>query len=273
MSAFGVLRDRRTCGAQAGAFRPLVNDNFASLDDSRWMALGDSFPSNLAEFRRENIALLPEHGCRMTVSAKNQGDRQYTAASLASKQSHQFGRFEATLKPARSPGVVTAFFLHRNDPWQEIDVELLGRDTTRFLANVYFNPGDPGTQCNFGNRGTPIVIDLSFDAADDYHRYAIEWEPHEVRWFVDDELIHVRGLWEPSPVPHLPMKVYCSVWLPKSTELAGELRSSDLPVSSDMRSIEISEWCAVPHSSLADDRSKLGERHSMLCHGGAEVCE
>jgi beta-glucanase (GH16 family) len=146
------------------------------------------------------------------------------------------------MKPARVSGVVTAFFLHRNDPWQEIDIELLGCDTTKVLLNVYFNPGDDGTKLNFGTRGTPVVLDLPFDAAEAHHRYAVEWEPHEVRWFVDDQLIHVRAAWEPTPVPSLPMCVYCSIWPPRSPELAGVLQASDLPVSSDVSGIELCEW-------------------------------
>src|SRR5262249_49090679 len=119
-------------------------------------------------------------------------------------------------------------------------------DTRLLLVNIYFNPGDSGATCNFGNRGTPVVIDLTFDAAEDYHHYAIEWEPHEVRWFVDEELIHVRASWEPTPIPNLPMAVYCSIWPPRSAELAGTLRSSDLPASTNLRRIELCEWCADP---------------------------
>ena len=141
---------------------------------------------------------------------------------------------------------ITAFFLHRNNPWQEIDVELLGRDTTKILINVYCNPGNDGTNYNYGNRGTPVIIDLSFDATKDYHRYAIEWEPHEIRWFVDDELVHVRSIWEPTQVPNLPMGVYCSVWPPRSIELAGELISNELPIHSYVKNICISTW--VPNS-------------------------
>ncbi len=251
MAAFGVLRESRAYGTQAGTFESLADDHFLSFDESRWTALTDSFPSNLARFWRENIAILRPNGCRMTLSTKSVGDREYAAASLCSRQSYRYGRFEVIMKPARAPGVVTAFFLHRNDPWQEIDVEFLGSDTTKLLVNVYFNPGDPGAQCNFGNRGTPVVIDLTFDAAEDFHRYAVEWEPHEVRWFVDDQLIHVRASWEPTPIPNLPMAVFCSIWPPRSSELAGMLRHSELPAMSDLKRIAMWEWCATDPASPA----------------------
>jgi beta-glucanase (GH16 family) len=245
MSAFGILREPRAHGTQAGTFKMLADDDFSSFDASRWTALADSFPSNLAKFLRENITILRPNGCRLTLNLKFVGDREYAAASLCSKQSYRYGRFEVILRPARVPGVVTAFFLHRNDPWQEIDVEFLGSDTTKLLINVYFNPGDPGTQCNFGNRGTPVVIDLTFDAAEDFHRYAVEWEPHEVRWFVDNHLIHVRASWEPTPIPNLPMAVFCSIWPPRSSELAGTLRNPELPAMSDFERITVWEWCST----------------------------
>lgn len=250
LSAFGVLSEKRTYGNRAGTFRTVIEDDFACFDDSRWTALEDSFPSNLAMFRRENIALLQGHGYRMTLMKQRSGNREYSSASLASNHLYHFGRFEVVMKPAKADGVITAFFLHRNNPWQEIDVELLGQDTTKVLANVYFNPGDAGTNCNYGNRGTPVMIDLTFDAAKDYHRYAIEWEPHELRWYVDDELVHVRSTWEPTPVPNLPMGVYCSTWPPRSTELAGELRDCDLPICSHVKGISISAWDTTPHDTV-----------------------
>jgi len=92
------------------------------------------------------------------------------------------------------------------------------------------------------------MIDLTFDAAEDYHRYAIEWEPHEMRWYIDEELVHVRSTWEPTPVPNLPMGVYCSAWPPRSTELAGEFRDGDLPICSHIKLIGISTWDTTPHS-------------------------
>jgi len=205
LSAYGILSEKRTDANRVGTFKTIIADDFALFDDSRWTALEDSFPSNLAMFRRENISILQGHGCRMALMKQRSGNREYSSASLASNNLYHFGRFEVAMKPAKADGVITAFFLHRNNPWQEIDVELLGHDTTKVLANVYFNPGDAGTNCNYGNRGTPVMIDLTFDAAEDYHRYAIEWEPHELRWYVDDDLIHLRSTWEPTPVPNLPM--------------------------------------------------------------------
>lgn len=246
LQAFGVFREARSHGTQRGIFGQEATEPFTSLDDARWTALVDSFPSNLAVFRRENVSVGNPGGCRLTLDNQGCGGRKFAGASLKSKGTYRYGRFEVILKAAKAPGVMTAFFLHRTDPWQEIDVELLGADTSKLLVNVYFNPGVSGSACNYGNRGTPVIIDLTFDASADYHRYSIEWEPHEVRWFVDHQLIHVRGAWEPTPIPNLPMELFASIWAPRSTELAGELVDSDLPVTSCARCIELCEWHSTP---------------------------
>lgn len=266
MAAFGVLREARTHGTQAGVFSLAATDAFSSLDESRWTVLEDSFPSNLAVFRPENVSIGHQHGCRLTLDKKVVRDRTFSAASIRSKRSYRYGRFAVNMKPARASGVVTAFFLHRIDPWQEIDIELLGADTTKLLTNVYFNPGDPGAACNFGNRGTPVVIELGFDAADDDHEYAIEWEPHEMRWLVDDRLVHVRATWEPTPVPNLPMQLHCSIWPPRSVELAGGLNTAALPVSSEIRRIEIEEWHKAP-AIPSDGTVERGTEH----HGRVRI--
>jgi beta-glucanase (GH16 family) len=120
----------------------------------------------------------------------------------------------------------------------------MGNDTTKILVNVYFNPGENGVKYNYGNRGTPMLIDLGFDASDNFHKYTIDWEPHELRWFVDEKLIHVRSTWEPTPIPQLHMNVHCSIWSSKSVALAGELYDFNLPTYSQVTKIGIHEWAA-----------------------------
>ena len=231
-------------GTKTGSFTLVYEDNFTNINATFWQILESTFPSNLAKFQSENLSLLDNGGIRMTLREQKSGDRDYTSASIASKTKYRYGRFEVELKPAKAEGVLTAFFLHRNDPWQEIDLEFLGKDTSRILINVYYNPGEEGTNYNYGNRGTPVLINLGFDAAEKFHRYAIEWESNEIRWFVDDELMHVRGTWEPTPIPDLPMQFHINTWPSRAEDLAGRLNSLQLPIHSDIRSLELSAWTA-----------------------------
>jgi beta-glucanase (GH16 family) len=146
------------------------------------------------------------------------------------------------MKPIKASGVLTAFFLYRFDPWQEIDMEFLGRDTTRILLNVFYNPGIAGDLYNYGYRGTPVIINLGFDAAEDFHRYAIEWDAEEIRWFVDDNLIHRRSAGSPTPIPHLPMRFHINTWPTCSQELAGAFSPEGLPLEAEFKSVSIYGW-------------------------------
>jgi beta-glucanase (GH16 family) len=104
------------------------------------------------------------------------------------------------VKPSNVRGVITGIFLHRNAPRQEIDMEFLGKDTNKLLVNVYYNPGEEGTKLEYGYRGTPVLIDLGFDASSEFHRYEIEWRSDWIRWLVDERLVYERLMWEPTPI-------------------------------------------------------------------------
>lgn len=219
----------------------IILEFFDSFDEDIWNPLTNTFPTNITYFKKENINIV-QNKCLLNLKKERYKFKDYTAASFSSKHCFLFGRFEINMKVSKAKGIVSAFFLHRNDPWQEIDIEILGNDTSKLLTNVYFNPGINGTGLNYGNRGTPILIDLGFDASEDYHSYAIEWEPYEIRWYVDNKLIHKRILWEPTPIPNQPMKLFCSIWSSESNDLAGILNENNLPQVNEIKSISIEEW-------------------------------
>lgn len=183
-------------------------------------AMRGTFPGNLANFELDAIDYGSD-GATITLSASTMGDRPFRSGALSSARTFLHGRFEIEMRAARGEGVVTGFFLHRSAPRQEIDVEIIGNESSKILLNVYFNPGNEGAELDYGYRGSPCAIDLGFDAAAEVHRYAIEWFPDRIRWFVDDVLVHERGSWDPTPIPHLPMTLHANLWSPRSVELAG----------------------------------------------------
>jgi beta-glucanase (GH16 family) len=217
-------------------------DSFEEFDLNFWAILEDTFPSNQAQFSKENFKLSNNlnSGFQLEITKNNnKGDKEYSSSSIVSQKHHLYGSFEISMKPIKGEGLISAFFLHRNDPWQEIDVEFVGHDTTKILLNVYCNPGVVNTKYNYGVRGTPVLINLGFDASEDFHNYRIEWEYHEIRWYVDDRIIHVRKTWNPTPIPNLPLAIYANTWITNSEDLAGKFDDKILPKSSLIRYIKI----------------------------------
>lgn len=239
---FGKAKDLQGFGIRTGSFIPQITDNFRFINSVHWELLDNTFPYNLVKFNPNNVSKNKDNGISISLKKEKSKDRDYSSASLKSKEQFQFGRFEIELKPVKKNGVITAFFLYRIDPWQEIDIEFLGNDTSKMLTNVYFNPGNDGTMQNFGTSGTPVLINLGFDASNNFHHYAIEWDPNEIRWFVDDDLVHVRKTGYPTPIPNLPMNVHINLWATRNAKLAGKFDFSLEPQTCCIKSVLVSKW-------------------------------
>ena len=157
------------------------SDCLEDFNTKRWLLRDDTFAGNLALFRPSNVEFRAGVGAVLSVRRESLCVRDYSAASISSRDRFLFGRFEAILQATKVPGVVTGFFLHRDSPRQEIDVEIVGNRSDRLLVNVFYNPGGEGARFDYGYRGAPSNIELGFDASEAAHRFAIEWDPCEIR--------------------------------------------------------------------------------------------
>jgi len=226
------------CAARAAG--PAISEASMTAPSTSFPRLIETFPGNLASFGQDGIQYSDE-GAELVIDATRSRVRRYRSGAFASKRSFTHGRFEAEIRAARGAGLITGFFLHRDTPRQEIDIEFAGADPRRMLVNVYFNPGDEGTAMGFGYRGSPCRIDLGFDATEDFHRYAIDWRRDHLVWLVDDRVVHERASWDPTPIPHLSMRVHANLWAPRSAELAGRIDDRTLPAAAAFRNVVVSE--------------------------------
>ena len=119
------------------------------------------------------------------------GPCQYTSARLVSAQKFEvkYGRIEARIRVPDGPaGLWPAFWMLGSDlekvGWPEcgeIDVmEYVSRMPNRIFGTLH-GPGYSGGE---GKGGT---LDLPGPVYQDYHLFAVEWEPGEVRWYLDGQ--------------------------------------------------------------------------------------
>jgi beta-glucanase (GH16 family) len=216
-----------------------VSGSVDFLDANSWLQRSDTFTDNLALFRPSNIIFDSDISTALIIKKEALGVREYSAASLTTHNQYLYGRFQVILKASKVPGVVTGFFLHRDSPRLEIDIEIVGKKSSRLVVNVFYNPGGDGAKFDYGYRGAPSYIELGFDASESYHSYAIEWLPNEIRWFVDDNLVHRRVEWDPTPIPHLPMGLHINFWPSRSRELAGRLFDRKIPAKMFIKSVVV----------------------------------
>lgn len=245
----------------------IATDSFNYFDGMFWLLRNDTFPGNLALFCPSNLSINEGAPAKITVCREDMRVRQYSSACLSSRASFLFGRFEAVLKPPKVEGLITGMFLHRDSPRQEIDIEFLGKELRKMLINVYYNPGCDGARFDYGYRGTPVLVDLGFDTTSEFHTYAIEWESDELRWYVDGVLVHKRSNWEPTPIPHLPMKFHINIWPSMSRELAGRVDIKMIPANVHIQSVRLSttdQECSRDQSNQYDSKDeKLSETEKV----------
>jgi beta-glucanase (GH16 family) len=129
--------------------------------------------------------------------------RDYTSARLSTKGnfSQAYGRFEARIKMPRGQGIWPAFWMLGDDidkvPWPdcgEIDIlENLGREPSIAHGTIH-GPGYSGQH----GIGSPFTLPDGKRFSDDFHIFAVEWEPQEIRFYVDENLYATR---RPSDLP------------------------------------------------------------------------
>lgn len=148
-------------------------------------------PSNVATDGRGNLVITVKEADGSLLCYY--GPCEYTSARLLTKNRFEvaYGRVEARVKVPRGAGLWPAFWMLGTDIDQvgwpqtgEIDImEHVGRLPYQVFGTIH-GPGYSGGQ-SYGN-----YFDLPQPVADNFHTFAVEWEPDRIVWYVDDIQYH-----------------------------------------------------------------------------------
>jgi endo-1,3-1,4-beta-glycanase ExoK len=185
-------------------------DNFDSFDTGRWHK-ADGW-TNGSMF---NLGWRADHvwhsGGVMGLNLDNAtcpsgcSGKPYASGEYRTNDMFTYGRFETRMQAVKNSGTVTALFTYTGpsdgQPWDEIDVEILGKNTTQMQTNYFTN----------GVGGHETIINLGFDASTGYHDYAFEWRQGSISWFVDGRLVHQEN-GSRGPLPTHPQRIMMNLW-------------------------------------------------------------
>ena len=132
------------------------------------------------------------------IKSEKNGKDYYTSGKVNSQHKRQFtyGKVVARAKAPKGKGLWPAVWMMPENEakygqWPkcgEIDImEVLGSDTKTAYCTLHY--GEP-----HGEKQDTKVLD-SNDFSDTFHDYSVEWEPGEMRWYIDDELILTVNDW------------------------------------------------------------------------------
>ena len=188
--------------------------NGTSLDATKWTPqIGNGCDIGLCGWGNNELQYYTDKSTNLSVSdgylvitARKERIRsnEYTSARIRSihKGDFTYGRMEARMKLSTGKGLWPAFWMMPTDDvyggWPqsgEIDImESIGSTPNTVHGTLHY--GDPYP--NNKSTGNKYLLPTG-NFNDDFHIFAIEWEPNQIRWYVDGILYSTKTDQDLSP--------------------------------------------------------------------------
>lgn len=177
------------------------NGDYLNLQDWNYETHEPGWVNNeLQEYTDDIRNIYVDNGNLVIKAIKEETEDgiKYTSGKVTTQNKHdyKYGRFEARLKVPEGQGLWPAFWMMPTEEelygsWPrcgEIDImEVLGHEPNKAYGTIHY--GNPHQE----SQGSYILNGETF--ADDYHVFAVEWEPSEMRFYIDGNLYHTVNDW------------------------------------------------------------------------------
>jgi beta-glucanase (GH16 family) len=205
ISALAVLVAAGLAARAEASWSLVWSDEFngSTLDTGTWSYdIGTGCPdlcgwgnNGLEYYRSQNVAVT---GGNLVITARTEsyGGASFTSGKIHTrgKRTVLYGRVEMRAKIPTGGGMWPAFWMMPEDAvyggWAasgEIDIMESANATTSVGGALHYGGQWPD---NTSTSGSYSLGGASF--ADDFHVYAVEWEPDAIRWYVDGTLFMTR---------------------------------------------------------------------------------
>ncbi|MFX1532691.1 MAG: glycoside hydrolase family 16 protein [Promethearchaeota archaeon] len=227
-------------------------DDFDIYDSSKWfMANGwGNGPPFGCYWLNGQVSF---SGGNMIIECEKQsiGGYDYISGEYRTNSFYHYGLYEVHMRPANGTGLMSgSLFTYTGptdgNPWDEIDIEFLGKNTNKVQFN-YFTDGKGGHEYSH---------DLGFDATQAFHTYAFNWSQNSITWYVDGSPVHTATTNLPSTAGRIMMNLWpgdgsVDGWL-------GPFDDSILPVTASY------DWFRFTPNSLTTESTTTSSSESTF---------
>lgn len=178
--------------------------------------------------------------------------KSYTfyGAELTGLEQFKYGRFEARMKMASIPGSVSSMFLIYDyaykkgvEPWNEIDIEILGKDQTKWQSNLITRYPDE-------DKKNPQITsekihEYGFNATEDFHLYGIVWTPEYISWEIDSVEVRREVLGDAKGQVEFmteEQSLRFNLWAANSAGWVGKFTGIGLPVEQQIDYVRVYKY-------------------------------
>ena len=206
-----------------------------------------------------------ENGCRMSVT--KEGDEFYGSELKSLTEGFdffQYGYFGVYMKPSNEVGTASTFFTYTGEsdngnPHDEIDIEFLGKDTTKVQFNWFVN----------GKGGHEHLYNLGFDASQGFHQYGFLWQEDCITWYVDLKPVYETRY----DIPKTPQRIFQNFWSGNRSDLGimnwmGKVNDDHLPVYCYSKSITYADLSGKGKENIPEPVKPKTVEDLPLIEGG-----
>lgn len=209
------------------------------LDETFWY-VADAFRNGSYQNCQFNAAntVVADGLLQLSLDDTPYGDQDYSCGSIQTREWHGYGTYETRMRVGAASGTNSSLFTYTGptygEPWHEIDVEILGHDTTAVEFNSWVDGAAAG--------GGPVPVGV--DNAAEFVDYAFVWEPDRLQFFIDGEV--ARTYTDPSDLPTYTQRVFLMIWGTDTlTDWMGPFEYPGAPI--------VTEYDHVAFTALGDE--------------------
>ncbi len=195
----------------------ISDDVFASDGWTNSSKEGDSFNT---WWKKDNM-VVSDDKMELVITPNPDGSEEtwneFFGGEMRTYSYYGYGDYEVRMKPSNVVGTTSTFFVCTGNydtnpitgepnPWDEIDIEFLGKDIGEDKSEVQFNFFSNSTG------GHEKKITLPFDASAEFHNYGFRWTEDYITWFVDGEPVYRVENSESDPLPSAAGRILTNYW-------------------------------------------------------------
>ena len=184
---------------------PSFVDDFTSFDRERWY-VSDGWTNGAHQncTWSKSMVSLSDGMVALGFEKRKLKDREFACGEIQTKKRFGYGVYEARMKTDTGSGLNAAFFSYigpaDKQPWDEIDFEVLTKDTSKVQVNSYI----------LGKPKNEKLAEVEGGADEAFNDYGFVWEKDRLRWYVNGKL--VQEVTNPAELPTHSQKIFFSLW-------------------------------------------------------------
>jgi endo-1,3-1,4-beta-glycanase ExoK len=201
----GVVAGPTVSLSQEAAAGKSFVDDFTTFNRSRWyVADGWTNGDHQNCIWSKDQLKIADGVLTLSFEKKKIKHLDYACAEIQTKKRFGYGVYEARLKTDTGSGLNAAFFTFvgpaDKQPHDEIDFEVLTRDTTKVSVNTYVSQKPKNG----------AVVDVKGGTNTGFNDYAFVWEKDSLRWYLNGQLVHTAP--NAAELPTHAQKIFFSLW-------------------------------------------------------------